>query len=593
MIVAGAGTSWAATYKLTKVTSVEAGGLYVFEQDGHVMNNTVSSSALQTTDSYSKTNLTGTETYVWTLETGDTNGCFYMKNVSVNDGYLYNGSSTGVSLSQNHSNWKFNFQNDETVLIQNSNNSNRFLGYSSNTSYAYKAYAMSNIDSYPHAIVVYKLEEENGDTPSLTASDLSLTGTTNALSFDLFNNSDAQVLNYSTSSTGAVTVSENAYVTTIVDEANKTITVTPVAITPSEQTLTISQAADNNYAAGSVRFTVNITNNDPNAPGTANNPYTVTQARAAIDANAGVTEVYAKGIVSKIVTAFNSQYGNISYNISEDGTEEADQLEAYRGFSYNGEWFTSADDIQVGDEVVIYGNLKKYNSTYEFDANNQLVSLVRPQASQDPVIKAEDVNLAYDATSGEIEFSIENLVESYNVTALADVDWISNVTVAADANKVTFTTSVNEGTEAREGNITINYGGTTVVTRKVVKVTQGFNNNTEPVSGNGSYVKVTSTDGITSGQYLIVYEGDASHDAAAFNGGLETLDAANNTIEITINNDEIAATTATKAAEFTIDVTAGTIKSASGFYIGKTAYSNGLDANATTQYTNTFAISEG
>ena len=62
MIVAGAGSSWAATYKLTKVTSVEAGGLYVFEQDGHVMNNTVSSSALQTTDSYSKTNLTGTET---------------------------------------------------------------------------------------------------------------------------------------------------------------------------------------------------------------------------------------------------------------------------------------------------------------------------------------------------------------------------------------------------------------------------------------------------------------------------------------------------------------------------------------------------
>ncbi len=325
--------------------------------------------------------------------------------------------------------------------------------------------------------------------------------------------------------------------------------------------------------------------------GTEADPYTVADARAAIDLNTGVTGVYAKGIVSKIVTAFNSQFGNISYNISEDGTEEADQLEAYRGFSYDGDWFTSEDDIQVGDEVVIYGNLTKYGNTYEFAASNQLVSLVRPQASQDPVINAEDVELAYDATSGEIAFTIDNPVEGYNVTvATPDVDWISDVAVSADANVITFTTTVNEGTEAREGYITINYGGTTVEARKEVKVTQGINENIQPVAVDGSYVKVTSTDDITNGQYLIVYEGNDTHAAVAFNGGLETLDAANNTIAITIENDEIAATDATKAAEFTIDVTAGTIKSASGLYIGKNAYANGLDANAETQYENTFAI---
>lgn len=119
---------------------------------------------------------------------------------------------------------------------------------------------------------------------------------------------------------------------------------------------------------------------DPNAPGmSADNPYTVEQARAAIDAGNGVTGVYAKGKVSKIVTAYNAEYGNISYNISDDGTETAAQLQAYRGKSYDGENFTSADDIQVGDEVVVFGNLKKYNSTYEFDAGNQLVSLTRPE----------------------------------------------------------------------------------------------------------------------------------------------------------------------------------------------------------------------
>ena len=109
-----------------------------------------------------------------------------------------------------------------------------------------------------------------------------------------------------------------------------------------------------------------------------NEPYTVAQARAAIDAGKGITGVYAKGIVSEIVTAYNSQYGNISYNISADGLTTSDQLQAYRGFDKDGAWFTSADDVQVGDEVVVYGNLKKYNSTYEFDQNNQRYSFSRP-----------------------------------------------------------------------------------------------------------------------------------------------------------------------------------------------------------------------
>ena len=115
--------------------------------------------------------------------------------------------------------------------------------------------------------------------------------------------------------------------------------------------------------------------------GTEADPYTVNDARAAIDMNDGVSDVYATGKVSAIVTAFNSQYGNISYNISSDGLTTSPQLQAYRGKSYNGDSFTSANDIQVGDTVVVKGDLTKYNSTYEFAADNQLVSLVRPQGA--------------------------------------------------------------------------------------------------------------------------------------------------------------------------------------------------------------------
>lgn len=158
---------------------------------------------------------------------------------------------------------------------------------------------------------------------------------------------------------------------------------TVTAVAAGTATITATWAENDEFEGGSEEFTVTVT--DPNGPGTENNPYTVAQARAAIDAGTGITGVYATGIVSEIVTAYDSQYGNITYNISADGTTTADQLQAYRGKSYNGNNFTSEDDIQVGDEVVIFGNLKKYENsttgivTYEFDSNNQLVSLIRPE----------------------------------------------------------------------------------------------------------------------------------------------------------------------------------------------------------------------
>ncbi len=154
-----------------------------------------------------------------------------------------------------------------------------------------------------------------------------------------------------------------------------TVTAKPTALNDDMNgTITISGGG----LASSKTVILSTTVTDPNASGSQTNPYTVAEARDAIDAGTGTTGVYATGIVSEIVTAYSSQHGNITYNISADGKTTSDQLQAYRGKSYNGDNFTSENDIQVGDIVVVYGNLKKYNSTYEFDQNNQLVSLVRP-----------------------------------------------------------------------------------------------------------------------------------------------------------------------------------------------------------------------
>ena len=91
------------------------------------------------------------------------------------------------------------------------------------------------------------------------------------------------------------------------------------------------------------------------------------------------------------------------------------------------------------------------------------------------------------------------------------------------------------------------------------------------------YVKVTTTSDITDGQYLIVY-GSGN---LAFDGSLSTLDAVGNTIDVVITSNEIAVNDDTEAAEFTIDATNKTIKSASGFYIDRTTGTTGGGMNTT------------
>lgn len=145
--------------------------------------------------------------------------------------------------------------------------------------------------------------------------------------------------------------------------------------------------------------------------GTLEDPYTVANAREAIDSGTGMANVYATGIVSEIVTAYNSTYKNVSFNISEDGTTTSDQLQAYRCKGSDSYTVDSADSVKVGAIVVVYGTLKKYNSTYEFDANCQVISHEMPitdvDISFDPSVKSYEIGdtgtfVATSETSGAV-----------------------------------------------------------------------------------------------------------------------------------------------------------------------------------------------
>ena len=115
------------------------------------------------------------------------------------------------------------------------------------------------------------------------------------------------------------------------------------------------------------------------------------------------------------------------------------------------------------------------------------------------------------------------------------------------------------------------------------------------------YEKVTATEDLTDGEYLIVYEGDDTHDAVAFNGNRgnwakdKSFDGAQNGEKVVIADGKIAATAQLDpdSITFTIDLTAGTLKGHSGQYIGVSSNSNILSQSEdATAYKNAFAIAE-
>ena len=183
---------------------------------------------------------------------------------------------------------------------------------------------------------------------------------------------------------------------------------------------------------------------------TAESAYTVAQACAYIDAGKGLSEeVYVKGIVSQ-VDNFNDEYGSITYWISYDGTTTSQQFQCYGGLNIDGTQFTSINDLKLGSVVVVKGLLKKYNTTYEFDKNNVIVSNDESNARtiESITIDGEATKTYYNI--GE-RLSVDGLTVTANYSNSSTVDitkgveWTFNPeTIAKNTTQVTATATYRE-----------------------------------------------------------------------------------------------------------------------------------------------------
>ncbi len=167
--------------------------------------------------------------------------------------------------------------------------------------------------------------------------------------------------------------------------------------------------------------------------------YTVEQVIALIDAGVGLsTPVYVKGVVSKIVTPYSTQYKNISFNVSDDGAVNSPQFEFFRNQKDAQNGYTEDPNILVGASVVGYGTLAKFGQTYEFAAGNYLVKYIAPLAlagdiNGDGVVDVDDVSVLINSVLGDGNVTLE--IGDLNDDGVIDVNDVTVlVTLIVEGN---------------------------------------------------------------------------------------------------------------------------------------------------------------
>ena len=87
-----------------------------------------------------------------------------------------------------------------------------------------------------------------------------------------------------------------------------------------------------------------------------------TVAEAVQKIQAGQTsngEAYVKGVISA-VTFYDANHKSITYYLSDNGTDQT--LQVYSGKGLDGADFAAKTDLQVGQTVVVKGNLKSFTN---------------------------------------------------------------------------------------------------------------------------------------------------------------------------------------------------------------------------------------
>lgn len=281
---------------------------------------------------------------------------------------------------------------------------------------------------------------------------------------------------------------------------------------------------------------------------------------------AGETPVYPDAIEAD--EAYLASYGTatkIEY-VHAKGIQSGKNIKVGAQTLYMSKENSETDGKNIEVNGFVYGyNTDFSNASFvatSIKLDNSVPFLTVDQTSKVWAADATDdfvVNVAVNSEGGD-----------WNVNPTS-LDWAS-VTVDKTAGTITVTPNgANTAETANEATLTITHASNASLTKEISLKQNGK-------GGAASYfIKVTTAPTDWSGTYLIVYETGN----VAFDGSLANLDAAKNTVAITISENKIKATDALMKSVFTIESSSAgnyAIKAANGSYIGRTANSNGLSS---------------
>ena len=238
-------------------------------------------------------------------------------------------------------------------------------------------------------------------------------------------------------------------ITASISESAGTYSITDYAVTNDTHYYLYVKVneVDSNYEAVSEYTVVDFT--PAEAKGTVENPYTVSEALSIISGlpnkDDSRANEYTRGIISSISKLESDN--SITYSISEDGTT-SDELKAYKGNNIGNVAFDAITDLEVGDEVVIYGQLYNYNSTAEINAGNYITS--RTRVHKVVVEPNEDILMAGAANS------------VYTMTITTNYAWTAELNSDATAARGTSFAVLNSSDEVIASTISGPAGTTTI-----------------------------------------------------------------------------------------------------------------------------------
>ena len=420
--------------------------MYVFEQEGYVMNNTISSNALQTTTSYATTGLSGLETYVWKLKKAT--GGYYMYNISVDKHLNTESYSTSMSLGSNSTIWTFTFDEEGIVMIKNKNSDYRFLGFMNLISYVYKAYDSNyapDLSEHPHAITVYKLVEEV-DIPSSSVSFAEKTPSIDYPGTTTYSQAPETATGYSaeagasityeiTANTAGATIDVSSGEVTVAHEGSVTVKATAAAIegkfTSSYDTYTLT--VNDNRTKAPISFPVTtavaMMGEDFDEPVLTNDQgLTITyssdnEAVATVNATSGEVTLVAVGTANIIATFAGDatyKYTTVQYELTINKGAQA--LPYEESFNKTFGEFTT-DGVEV-NEIKVWNCVQ----SSDFAKATSSISGINHNAESwltSPVIDATNVThfaLSFEQSIDSYFGMIANEAMVY-AKSVGDTDW--------------------------------------------------------------------------------------------------------------------------------------------------------------------------